>query len=406
MHLRGNDSHVFVEAAAGSSTIPHLRPAAGGQCRDVPSSEQSRRSAGLLRAPQLPNRVLTAVTLMILALRVVPAAGFQRPTQSDRDAGPCSIAPNDIHAGGVTDPATIDSDSVRDLLPSTASNCCRLHLADRLDPHTKTVLVVHGFHSSSASFALFSERCKSAGIQVISVDYSSEVTLCVAAASLAAELRLLETEYKGVRLAVVAHSAGGLVIRAALELDRGRRGHTCVGDVFFLGTPHHGTHLAAPRGDLEQRIAEALAAVMSSLGSNGHQVSAAVPRELALESPLIQQLARNKPPAGVRYYSLIGTKGLVDARAKSRLHEEWRRQIRRLRLAPAEETATRDLVERLIELYDGTGDGVVSVASARLPGAVGERMVRLDHFELLSHPDDAFRFLIEEMGWRAAKAKP
>jgi len=344
------------------------------------------------------------ITFFLLAIFAPPSFGSDSHLDqtarhpSDRRGRTIEGLPPQSHTvDGIPDS---DFPSVRRL------NGCRLNLPDPFDPRARTVLLVHGFNSTSAFFAKFAGRCREDGIQVVSYDYPSGLSASTAAQQLGGELRSLEAKQKGVHLVVVAHSIGGLIARAALELQPNESRPTCITDVFFLGTPHRGTRLADPKTPLEARIAQTLVAVTASLGGRCSRESTAIPADIAPNSAFLERLARQKPPQNVRYHSLIGTKGLVDARSKAKLRDEWRRQIKRLRLAPTEEAATRDLVDRLTELHEGLGDGVVSVESARLLQAKSERMVHLDHFELLSQPDEAFRFMIQQMGWQTGKNGP
>ncbi|HYM26791.1 MAG TPA: alpha/beta fold hydrolase, partial [Steroidobacteraceae bacterium] len=60
------------------------------------------------------------------------------------------------------------------------------------------------------------------------------------ATRVAQELRALQREADGARVAIVAHSMGGLVARAALRL----LGPACVSRIVTIATPHHGTRVA------------------------------------------------------------------------------------------------------------------------------------------------------------------
>ena len=128
--------------------------------------------------------------------------------------------------------------------------------------------------------------------------------------------------------------------------------------------------------------------------------------DLIPNSALLRRLERQGPPLGVRYHSLIGQKGFLPKERREILRREWAREVKRLTLDAASASAAKDLLDKLTELHEGLGDGVVSVDSARLRSATSQRIVPLDHFELLSQPDEAFRFVIEEMGWQTAKGRP
>ena len=84
---------------------------------------------------------------------------------------------------------------------------------------------------------------------------------------------------------------------------------------------------------------------------------------------------------------------------RRRSAREWARLVERQGLDATSASAAKGLPDKLTELHEGRGDGVVSVESARLRCAATERIVPLDHFELLSAPDEAFRFVKETMKW-------
>lgn len=272
-----------------------------------------------------------------------------------------------------------------------------LHVPASFDSTKHTCLTIHGFNSNSSSFDPFASRCREANIQVIAFDYPSSVSILSAAKRLASELRDLGKKYPRLRLAVVAHSLGGLVARAALELVEPRP--SCVTDVFFLGTPQHGTNLAEQESPLQELLSDA---VLFAAGPPGERVlwrNSSTIADLAPNSALVRRLERQVPPPGVRYHSLIGQKGFVPKDQLPKLVREWERQVERLRLDPHDERKAKSLPERLGELHEGRGDGIVSIESARLRGARTERVVSLDHIELLSKPDEAFRYMKQTLGW-------
>ncbi len=272
-----------------------------------------------------------------------------------------------------------------------------LHMPESFDPTKRTCLLIHGFNSSSASCGPFAARCREANIQVITFDYPSSVSILSAAKRLASDLRDLGKKYSRLRLAVVAHSRGGLVARAALELDEPRP--SCVTDVFFLGTPQHGTNLAEQESPLQELLSDAVLFAAGPPGERLLRRNSPTIADLAPNSAVVRRLERQAPPPGVRYHSLIGQKGFVRKEQLPSLVREWARQVERLRLNPRDERKAKSLPERLSELHEGRGDGIVSIESARLRGAATERVVSLDHIELLSKPDEAFRYMKETMGW-------
>ncbi len=272
-----------------------------------------------------------------------------------------------------------------------------LHVPASFDSTRHTCLTIHGFNATSSSFGPFALRCREGNIQIIAFDYPSSASILSAASRLASDLRDLGKKYPRLRLVVVAHSLGGLVARAALELVEPRP--SCVTDVFFLGTPQHGTHLAEPESPLQELLSDAVLFAAGPPGERGLWQNSPIMADSAPNSALLRRLEHQAPPPGVRYHSLIGQKGFVPKDQLPNLVREWTRQVERLRLDPRDQRKAKGLPERLGELHEGRGDGVVSIESARLRGATGERIVFLDHIELLSKPDEAFRYLKETMGW-------
>ena len=63
----------------------------------------------------------------------------------------------------------------------------------------------------------------------------------------------------------------------------------------------------------------------------------------------------------MQYHSLIGQKGFVPKEQLPNLVREWARQVERLRLDPPDEREAKSLLQRLGELHEGRGDGVVSI---------------------------------------------
>ena len=234
-----------------------------------------------------------------------------------------------------------------------------LYVPSSFDSTRRTCLTIHGFNSSSASFGPFASRCREAKIQVLSFDYPSSVSVLSAATRLSSDLRDLGKKYPRLRLAVVAHSLGGLVARAALELVDPRL--NCVTDVFFLGTPQHGTHLAEPESPLQELLSDAVLFAAGPPGERLRWQNSPTIADSTPNSTLLRRLERQAPPPGVRYHSLIGQKGFVPKDQLPNLVREWTRQVERLRLDPPSKIAAKNLPDRLTELYEGQGDGVVSV---------------------------------------------
>jgi pimeloyl-ACP methyl ester carboxylesterase len=135
--------------------------------------------------------------------------------------------------------------------------------------------------------------------------------------------------------------------------------------VIFLGTPHHGSKLSpSPPGRLAARLVQLPKSLLEASqdlvrenpmlgpkgeGKEGHSLGR-LPTSvdlLAPGAPALEILAARRAPPGVHYHSIIG---------------------------------------EVFGKGDKGGDGVVSVASAHLPGVDSELVVPADHFHVHHHP--------------------
>jgi pimeloyl-ACP methyl ester carboxylesterase len=114
--------------------------------------------------------------------------------------------------------------------------------ADRDGVRPRPVLLVHGFTCNRAVWRPLLKRLGAAGLGPLRA-MSLEPILAgmeTYVAALLRELEALRSLGAGEPVAVVAHSMGGLVARAALR--RARPG--LIGRIITIGAPHHGTSVA------------------------------------------------------------------------------------------------------------------------------------------------------------------
>src|SRR5205807_9252416 len=135
----------------------------------------------------------------------------------------------------------------------------------------------------------------------------TEVDLRLSARRLRDLLERLGRDQPGVPVDLIAHSQGGLVVRAALgdELDRGDPRLPPIANIVTLATPHQGATLAT--------AAASLAGAPAGLAGESlvHTVAPDLPdarspavRELADTSTFVRRLARRPLPAGTRVTSI------------------------------------------------------------------------------------------------------
>lgn len=224
------------------------------------------------------------------------------------------------------------------------------HPVDPADPGASAmtgclVVFVHGLggHESQWS-ADYLRAAESAGAVPLTVRYTTGQAIADSGAELA---RLLDRVVSSwpipvLRIVLVGHSMGGLVIREALA--HGGAWRCLVVDVVTLGTPHSGAPLErAARTALTVAGAHPVAAPIAALGD---ERSAGI-KDLAFG-------AVAEPDPGVAWHLVAGRLGSSPARSR-------------------------------------LGDGMVSVDSAfAIPADRTERRLRIDgadHLALLAHPD-------------------
>lgn len=138
----------------------------------------------------------------------------------------------------------------------------------------ETIVLVHGFFKSSSDMCYLERGLQKCGFETCSVDLPTTFGSfedCIKS------MRLQLSEYeKKDKLHYVAHSMGGLLVRAYLESYESSKTGNCV----FIATPHKGTKLAA----IAEKIpfySSTFKPIRSLLPNNGYKI-----RETKKESRL------------------------------------------------------------------------------------------------------------------------
>ena len=119
-----------------------------------------------------------------------------------------------------------------------------LHPGGTPDPSSTPVILVHGLYHNASAWVLFRKWLERAGLgNVYAVNFNSmRCTFRQAVELLDRTITDVAALHPGHRVVLIGHSLGGLLSRVCLECEgRGRD----VAAVITLGTPHHGSKLAA-----------------------------------------------------------------------------------------------------------------------------------------------------------------
>jgi pimeloyl-ACP methyl ester carboxylesterase len=254
------------------------------------------------------------------------------------------------------------------------------------DPQRPTVCLVHGMNSSSGSFVHMIPILERAGFGVILYDYPFNRDLDELAPAFVREVtafRRLTGEDRP--WTFLTHSMGALLARWYVERD------DFPGDVdalILIAPPNAGS--AAARAQALLQLIQGTGAVnggkATALAQLGDGLGEAA-GDLLPGSAFLRRLGSKRRPDGVRCYVLAGDRGFLDEGSRRAVEARLGLVIRSGGLLGGlTKLASGDVRRQLDELCDGTGDGCVSVASARLEGADELVILHANHVELIRGP--------------------
>ena len=286
-----------------------------------------------------------------------------------------------------------------------------LQLPSPISPRQRTVLLVHGLNADSKSFRGLIRAFAVYNAQILSFDFPDGEPIAAVGDRLRRDLSQLSRDQPELRLAIVAHSMGGLVSRYALERPPGPP--ACVTDLFALGTPHQGSRLAVGQPWLE--LCQTWNSVFSgqlkrAKGAKLLDGMSAAAQDLKPGSPFLQELARNARPSGVRYHFAAGRKGFFTADEQRQAVADLERVLRDREVPEPFRSSVLNFA-RAPELQSRHGDGVVTLESALLPDADTRRTFDLNHVELLAanvqRPEESevFRWIVNTLHWSREHAE-
>ncbi len=250
----------------------------------------------------------------------------------------------------------------------------------------RAVLIVPGFQAPLGSAEPLGQSIhKATGLPVLVYSYPNDAPIAESGRQLYDELRKWELAYPELRFDIVTHSMGGLVARFALEVPSDSLSQ--VDRLIQICPPNHGSELAlyaAPlelvehfcRSRQESNAAEETSTVVAMIRDGLGEAKS----DLRPNSLILSQLNQCERHRGVRYTILAGTQAPL-AKGPSRLFQSlWNVALEHV---PELDIADRKVTQLLNcdELRKGSGDGVVSVKSARLDGVEDLELLECNHLD-------------------------
>lgn len=260
------------------------------------------------------------------------------------------------------------------------------------------VILIHGYGSGPNKLeklhAILREQHWPTGM----FSYPNDGPLQESAARLAMELSRFGKKYPDRSVTIVAHSMGGLVVRAAIEdpdLDPGN-----VDRLIMTCTPNHGTKWAdVPLGldgweHLESAPEKTFQDLFRASVADGLNEARA---DLKPGSTFLRELnARPRHPE-VDYSLILGTGAPWDRQRLDAMKDRTSHWLKRNQYSQIALPRVQEFFDGLDELEAGKGDCVVAVKRGRLQGVEDTLLLPITHCTLTngSETDPAHRKLIQ-----------
>ncbi|MBM4087848.1 MAG: alpha/beta hydrolase [Planctomycetes bacterium] len=259
---------------------------------------------------------------------------------------------------------------------------------EQTDESMPLVIVVHGFNSSPMRFDSLVDALGREGLAGGTFSYADDQPIADSAVQLSTELKALAAGHPGRKIALVTHSMGGLVSRAAIEdpaMDPGN-----VTKLIMVAPPTQGSLLAHFAFGLDI-LDHAFPASERADVSRFYAAVADGLHEAAIDlrpgSRFLRQLnARPRNPR-VTYSIFLGSGGRFTQERLNDLRKKLELVERESEVAGLFTMKLDEILADLDEVVRGKGDGVVAIKRGRLEGVEDTQVLGFTHLEALQKVD-------------------
>lgn len=258
----------------------------------------------------------------------------------------------------------------------------------RHNAQSPVVIFLHGLNSRPEDLRALLSSAQAAGHLCTTFRYPNDQGLQASARFLARELSGLGSHVGSIQL--VCHSMGGLIARAVIEdaaLDPGT-----VSRIVMVAPPNHGSNLAryACGLDLYEYATSRTRRRESGFFAGAvHDGCSEATRDLQPGSRFLTRLNGRPRNSDVAYTIVAGTDGPLEANYAVSVGGLLLQHRDRCGWLECMERSFRKHVTSNEELFDGIGDGVVSVNRAQLSGVSDFVLAQISHGEILETPATA-----------------
>lgn len=251
-------------------------------------------------------------------------------------------------------------------------------------PKTATrplVVCVHGIGGATEVFDGLRGHLREKGYATASVSYHDSASIANNAAEISELVRRqFQDSTTQPRLALIGHSAGGLVTREWTENPK--LANDDIATLITVGTPHLGSSWAS-MPPLLDFVNKGKLSPRELVGVLLHVPSSAGLRDIEPGSDMLRMMNSRQRRRDVAYTSIIGTASPMKATEVAMLRKMMQQLDQDGSFVRLIRPRIRPLLENFEELSSGTGDGVVAVSSAKIPGGDDTVEIPLGHSEIL-----------------------